>query len=159
VSNLMSAQLNRLSSQYIKGVDLNFDLQSVKEYNAGIEEEKTRLNVGFREKLFNDRLQIYVGTNFDIGGSDVLSSPSDISGDFSLEYLATLDGRIRLNLFRRTSYEGIFEGQTVENGLSLIYNKDYNKFKEIFKSDKKTKTSQKKKKEKKEETPVENTNQ
>jgi translocation and assembly module TamB len=136
VSSLMSSQLNRLSSQYIKGVDVNFDLQSVKDYSAGVEEDKTRLNVGVREKLFNDRLQIYVGTNFDIGGSSVISQPSDLSGDFSLEYLATADGKLRLNLFRRNSYEGIFEGQTVENGISVIYNRDYDKMKEIFKRSK-----------------------
>lgn len=134
VSNMLSSQLNRLSNQYIKGVDVNFDLRSVTDYSNGVYEEQTQLNVGFREKLFNDRLQIYVGTNFNIGGSTVFSAtPTDLSGDFSLEYLATIDGRVRLNIFRRNTYEGIFEGQTVENGLSVIYNRDFDKLKYLFK--------------------------
>lgn len=132
-SNILSSQLNKLSGQYIKGVELNFDLKSVSSYENGVQEDKTQLNVGIREQLFNDRLLIYVGTNFDIGGTNTFSAkPSDLSGDFSLEYLVKEDGRLRLNLFRKNSYEGIFEGQTVENGLSVIYNRDFNSFRQIF---------------------------
>jgi len=135
VSSMMSSRLNKLSSQYIKSVDVTFDLKSVTDYSSGVEQDKTQMNIGFREKLFNDRLQIYVGTNFDIGGSEVFSAkPSDLSGDFSLEYLVRTDGRVRLNIFRKNTYEGIFEGQTVESGLSVIYNRDYESLRQLFKS-------------------------
>lgn len=135
VSSLMSSQLNRLSSEYIKGIDLSFDLKSVTDYSSGVEEEKTQMNVGMREQLFNDRLLIYVGTNFDIGGSEAFSvKPSDISGDFSLEYLVRADGRVRTNLSRKNTYEGIFEGQAIETSLALIYNRDYNSLQQLFAS-------------------------
>ncbi|MBK9733014.1 MAG: translocation/assembly module TamB [Chitinophagaceae bacterium] len=148
VSNILSSQLNKLSSQYIKGVDVNFDLKSVTDYSNGYEEEKTQLNVGVREQLFNDRLQIYVGTNFDIGGSSAFTAnPSDLSGDFSMEYLLRPDGRVRLNLFRKGSYEGIFEGQTIENGLSVIYNRDFNSFRQLFIAGKELAADKRKKKE------------
>lgn len=154
VSNILSSQLNKLSSQYVKGVDLNFDLKSVTDYSNGVEEEKTRLNVGVREQLFNDRLLIYVGTNFDIGGSSAFSAaPSDLSGDFSLEYLLRPDGRLRLNLFRKGSYEGIFEGQTIENGLSVIFNRDFNTYRQLFTSGKPGKADQQLKQQGKDETP------
>ncbi|MEO6166463.1 MAG: translocation/assembly module TamB domain-containing protein, partial [Chitinophagales bacterium] len=154
VSSMLSGQLNKLSSQYIKGVDINFDLKSVTDYSSGIEEEKTELNIGIREQLFNERLQIYVGTNFDIGGSTVFSTnPSDLSGDFSLEYLATPDGRIRLNLFRKDSYEGIFEDQTVESGVSVIYNRDYNSLRQLFISRREAVAEKRKKKNTEENSP------
>ena len=154
VSNILSSQLNKLSSQYVKGVDLNFDLKSVTEYSNGVEEEKTRLNVGVREQLFNDRLLIYVGTNFDIGGSSAFSAaPSDLSGDFSLEYLVRPDGRLRLNLFRKGSYEGIFEGQTIENGLSVIFNRDFNTYRQLFTAVKPGKADQQKKQQDNNEIP------
>jgi translocation and assembly module TamB len=148
VSSLMSSQLNRLSGQYIKGVDLSFDLKSVTDYSSGVEEEKTQMNVGVREQLFNDRLQIYVGTNFDIGGSETFSAkPSDISGDFSLEYLLKADGRTRLNLSRKSTYEGAFEGQAIETSLALIYNRDYNSLRQLFTARKEAATERKKRKE------------
>lgn len=154
VSSMLSSQLNKLSGQYVKGVDLNFDLKSVTDYSNGVEEEKTRLNVGVREQLFNDRLLIYVGTNFDIGGSSGFSAaPSDLSGDFSLEYLVRPDGRLRLNLFRKGSYEGIFEGQTIENGLSLIFNRDFNTYRQLFTQGKTNAREEQKKQQVPDETP------
>ncbi len=152
VSSLMSSQLNRLSGQYIKGVDLSFDLKSVTDYSSGVEQEKTQMNVGVREQLFNDRLQIYVGTNFDIGGSETFSAkPSDISGDFSLEYLLKADGRTRLNLARKGTYEGAFEGQAIETSLSWIYNRDYNSLRQVFSSRKEAAVERKKRKESRQE--------
>jgi hypothetical protein len=148
VSRLMSNELNKISGKYIKGFDLSFDIRDVKDYSSGVQVDKTQLNVGFREKLFNERLQIYVGTNFDIGGGSVFSvDPSSLSGDVSLEYLITLDGRLRLNIFRRNSYGGIFEGQTIETGASLAYNRDYEHLADLFRKNRSAKESNEKKNE------------
>ena len=65
------------------------------------------------------------------------NSASDITGDVTVEYKLTEDGRYRLKGFRHNQYEGAIEGQLVETGVGIVYVRDFNKWKEFLKSPKK----------------------
>jgi hypothetical protein len=77
---------------------------------------------------------VYVGSYFYPEGKTGATGVNyaEIGGDFTLEYLATLDGRYRLSFFRRDTYEDIFEGQVTEMGGSVITRKDFNRLRELF---------------------------
>lgn len=138
VSRLLSEQLNRLSDN-IKGVQLSFDLKSY-ETNTGTEVEgQTKLQLGVSKNLINDRLVVKLAGNVDIEGED--TSQKDIEeyiGDLALEYKLTPDGRFRLTGFRNSNYDMI-DGELTETGAGLIYIKDYSSFKELFRSNAKSK--------------------
>ncbi len=146
-AGLLTDQLNKLAGNLVKGVDLNFDLQSQQDYTTGTEQNSTDLKVGVSKRLLNDRIKVNVGSSFAVEnpqGSN--KAASNIAGDLSVDYQLTKDGRYLLQAYRRNNYEGVAEGQVIETGLSFILNYDYNRLKEIFENHKAAKEVRKKNK-------------
>ncbi len=134
VSSLLSSQLNRLAGDLIQGVELNFDLQSEQDYATGSGQNRTDLNVGVSKMLFNDRLRVTVGSNFELeGNARPGEQTTNIAGDISLDYQLSDDGRYLVRAYRKNQYQVTLQGQFVETGLGFIINMDYDEFKEIFK--------------------------
>ncbi|TVR81389.1 MAG: translocation/assembly module TamB [Saprospirales bacterium] len=133
-SSILSGQLNALSDRYIRGVDLDFDLESFTDYQSGRAEDRTQLNVRMRRSLVGDRLTLEVGGQIDLEGSEAADrqSATDILGDVNIEYSLTEDGTWRIRGFRRNQYEGVLEGQVIATGISLLFNRDFNTFAELF---------------------------
>jgi hypothetical protein len=73
-----------------------------------------------------------VGSEVDLQGSSQVEESTPVIGNVSLEYLLTEDGRLRLEAFRRRSYENVIDGQLIISGLSLIFTQDFNKFRELW---------------------------
>ncbi|MCE3279028.1 MAG: hypothetical protein K0S44_1219 [Bacteroidetes bacterium] len=149
VSKFLSAQLNQLSSKVVPGVELNFDVQSYDDYGngSGQAEGRTEVEIGVKKQLFNERLTVQVGGSVDVEGERAKqNSASDITSDVSLEYKLSKDGRYRLKGFRHNQYEGAIEGQLVETGAGILYIKDFDKWKEFFRPNRKKKEGTKKNK-------------
>lgn len=133
VSQLLSQQLNNLTSDLINGFELNFDLESTEDYTTGQRENRTDLNVGVSKQLLNDRLKVTVGSSFGIEGPQQANEETtNIAGDVSLDYQLTKDGRYMLRAYRKDEYQVAIQGQVIETGVSFIITMDYNKFKELF---------------------------
>jgi len=143
IGNLLSAQLNQLSSKIIPGMSLNFDVQSYNDYQSGQAQGRTQVEIGLKKELFNQRLTVQLGGAVDIEGEKAKqNSTSEITSDVTIEYKLTKDGRYRLKGFRHNLYDGAIEGQIVETGGGVIYVRDFNKWKEFFTAPKKkTKTT------------------
>lgn len=138
VSSLLSSQLNKLASDLIQGVELDFDLQSSEDYTTGIGQTRTDLNIGISKMLFDDRLKVTIGSNFEIEGKSRPGEQSNnIAGDISLDYQLSKDGRYFARVYRKNQYQATLQGQFVETGIGFIINMDYNKFKEIWMNSKK----------------------
>lgn len=137
-SKILSQQLNNLAGDLIQGVDINFDLESSQDYSTGQAENQTNLNVGISKSLFNDRTNIYVGSNIQLEGPQQKNQKtSQIAGDVAIEYKLSRDGRYRLRAYRKNKYQGVIEGQYIETGLKFIIVMDYDHFKELFQKAKK----------------------
>ncbi|MBX3255849.1 MAG: translocation/assembly module TamB domain-containing protein [Chitinophagaceae bacterium] len=134
VSKLMTEQLNRLAADLIKGVDLNFDVESSDDYTTGERQNRTDLNVGLSKKLLDDRLTVTVGSNFELEGPQnrTQQQSGGIAGNVALDYRLSEDGRYMLRGYRKNEYQGIIEGYITETGLGFIITVDYNRFREIF---------------------------
>jgi len=140
VSKILSQQLNNLAGNLIKGVDLNFDLESDEDYSTGSAQQTTNLKVGASKSLFNDRLSVSIGSNVMLEGESQ-ANPSSLVGDVSVEYKLTRDGRYRVRVYQRQDNTTVIEGQVVETGVAFALIMDYDNFREIFqraKRDKKT---------------------
>jgi translocation and assembly module TamB len=132
VSKLLSEQLNRLSEN-IKGVELTFDVKSSEDYSSGSAEGQTQVQLGLQKTLLDDRLVVKVSGNVEVEGeTSNQSSASDYIGDLALEYKLTEDGRFRITGFRNSNYDMV-NGELIETGVGLIYIKDYNSLRELFK--------------------------
>jgi len=136
VSRILSDQLNRLS-QNVKGVQLSFDVKSYEDYTSGQAAGQTQLQLGVSKNLLNDRLVVKLSGNVDVEGeNNAQNSLTDYIGDLALEYKITSDGRLRVTGFRNSDYDMI-DGELTKTGAGLIYIKDYNAFKELFKANEK----------------------
>ncbi|MCI0920114.1 translocation/assembly module TamB domain-containing protein [Sphingobacterium rhinopitheci] len=137
VSSFLSNQLNNLASDLIKGIDLDFNLQSEQDYLSGAAQARTDLNVNVSKMLFDDRLKITIGSNFEVEGqSRPGENPNNIAGDISIEYQLSADGRYFIRAYRKNEYQATLQGQFVETGIGFIVNISYDKFREIFMSEK-----------------------
>lgn len=131
VSKILSQQLNNLAGNLIKGIDLNFDVESKEDYSTGSARESTNLKVGASKSLFNDRLSVSVGSNVMLQGENQ-ANPSSLVGDISVEYKLTSDGRYRVRVYQRNDNSTVIEGQIVETGVAFALIMDYDNFREIF---------------------------
>ena len=122
----------------MKGVELTFDLESYEDATRG-GQVQTDLELGVSKSLMNDRLIVKVSGNVNLEGEqNEQSSITDFIGDLALEYKLTEDGRLRVTGFRNSNYDMI-DGDLIETGAGLIYIKDYDSFRELFKSNESTK--------------------
>jgi len=133
VSRLLSDQLNRLSEN-VKGVQLSLDIKSYEDYSTGQAQGNTQVQLGVSKSLLNDRLVVKLSGNVSVEGENTTQKDaSDYIGDLALEYKLTSDGRFRITGFRTSNYDMI-DGELTETGVGLIYVKDYNTLKELFKA-------------------------
>lgn len=138
VSQVLSGQLNALSNSVLgnSGLELDFDLDSFTDYQGGSAQDRTQLNVSARKRLLDDRLIVQVGSQVDIEGSSQNPEQTNaILGNVSLEYMLTENGRYRLRAFRKNQFESIIDGQLIITGIGMIYNREFNKFSELWRND------------------------
>ena len=133
-SQILTQQLNRLSDRYVRGVDINIEVESFVDFEDGQGTGRTELQMEVSRDFFDDRVRITVGGNIELeDDARRQTNPGDIAGDFTIEYLLTPAGNLRLKGFRTKNYADIFEGEVIETGISLIFSRSYNRFRDLFK--------------------------
>jgi translocation and assembly module TamB len=128
VSQLLSEQLNLLASNFVQGVNLNFNLNSTAEGSTA----RTDLNIGLSKAFLDDRLTVAVGRNFELENAGANATSNEIFDNLAVNYALTKDGRYLVRAYRKNQYQAVLEGFIVETGVSFIVNMDYNKFRELF---------------------------
>ncbi len=129
VSKMLSDQLNNLASDLIKGVQLDFNLNST----TGTAGARTDLNVGLTKGFLNDRVTVSVGRNFELENSGQSAQSSEIFDNIAVNYRVTRDGRYVFRAYRKNQFQTVLEGFIVETGVSFIVTLDYDRTKEFFK--------------------------
>lgn len=133
VSRILTDQLNQLAGSLIKGVDVNFGINSGDTYYTGQRETSTDLTVGVSKSLLNDRLKVSVGSDFMLEKpANSAQANSNIAGDVAVDYQLSKDGRYKVRGYRKNKYDAVVEGQVIETGLTFILTLDYDKFRELF---------------------------
>lgn len=133
-SRFISAQLNRLAEEFVKGLEVNMDLQSTEDFTTGEKRNRTDLNLSATKRLFNDRLSVTVGNNFELEGAEEGNNNNSnlIPGNLAADYQLSKDGRYLVRIFRRRDNINIVEGVSVETGVSFIITLDYDRFRNLF---------------------------
>src|SRR5690606_2718528 len=95
---------------------------------------------GISKRLLNDRLKVSVGSNFGLeGDARQNENTTNIAGDVTVDYSLSKDGRYLLRAYRKDEYQVALQGQIVETGVGFIITLDYDKFREIFRKNKREK--------------------
>ena len=127
-SQVLSAQLNRLSAQYIQGVNVNVGLESYQDYSSGAAEGRTQMQVALSKQLFDERVTVEVGGNVELEGQrSQRNMLNNFAGDVKVLYSLTEDGRWQVLAFRENTYEGAIDGDITKTGVGIVYTIDFNK--------------------------------
>lgn len=132
VSKLLTDQLNLLAGDLIKGIKLDFNLNSTSTNTDAGNKARTDLNVGLSKAFLNDRLKIAVGRNFQLENTTSAATSTEIVDNISLNYSLSKDGRYLFSAYRKNQYQAILDGFVVETGVAFTLTLDYEYFKELF---------------------------
>ena len=158
VNKVLSNELTAISSKLLgnTGFELGFDLDSFEDYESGTAESRTQLNINASKKLFNERLIVTAGSAVDVEGSASSSdTETPIIGNVTLEYLLSEEGTYRIKGFRKQEYQNIIDGQLIITGVAFIFNREFNKFSQLFSPIKDKNSDKKSLKEDKKEEDIE----
>ena len=133
VSQLVSDQFNALAGNYIKAVNINFNFDSYTDYSSGQAQGRTDLEVELSKAIFNDRLIVSVGSDFNVEGGNQTQGQENVNGfvgDVKAEYLLSESGKYRVKVYRENEYAGAIDGNLTKTGFSFILSEE---FKTLFK--------------------------
>lgn len=131
-SRFLSEQLNRMAGNLIQGIELDMGLNSSEDYSTGSRVNRTDLNVTASKRLFNDRLKVSIGNDFQLEGQTANANPSYLPGNISADYMITPDGRYVLRGYRKTELQNIINGFIIETGMSFRLGLEYNRFRQLL---------------------------
>lgn len=139
VSRFLSSQLNMLADNLINDFEINLDLASGQDYSSGQKTNRTDLSISASKRLFNDRLTVTVGNDFQLEGqrSNANQQNNLIPGNISADYRITPDGRYMVRVYRKNEMQNVIEGYEIETGVTFRITVEYNKFRSLFMSRKK----------------------
>lgn len=130
-SQILSQQLNALSDRFITGVDLNFDLQS---YDGGNGQASTDLSIDLAKSFMNDRIIVRIGSTIALeDNKQAAQNSQEVMTNLTVEYKITPEGTYRIKAFRTTDLEDIVVGEVTRTGIGILYQKDFNRIRNIFK--------------------------
>ncbi len=139
VNGILADQLNNVSSKYVKGVDLNFGINTFEDYSGSSGEMRTELDVKVSKTLFNDRLTVEAQGSFDVEGSKNNysgQSSQEMWGEFAVIYSLDPDGQYKLRAYRENAYD-FFDGEVAYSGIAFIFEKEFNSLKGKSKKERK----------------------
>ncbi|MBE0638960.1 MAG: translocation/assembly module TamB [Bacteroidales bacterium] len=126
VNGILADQMNKISSKYVKNVDLNFGLNSYEDYSGSSSEVRTELEVQVSKKLMNDRLTVEAQGSFDVEGSNnnTNQSSQEMWGEFAVTYSIDPEGKYKLRVYRENAYD-IFDGEVAYSGIAFIFEREF----------------------------------
>jgi hypothetical protein len=139
VGQALSAQaqaiLNNITGALLKnsGIGINVNYRA---YNVSNQDnssmDRNQVSAGVTSNLYNNRIRLYVGGDYDWGKAATSTSANRFAGDFRAEYLLTPEGRIRINAFSKTDYDVYNLVNRNKAGIGISYVREYNRFSELF---------------------------
>jgi hypothetical protein len=140
VSQFLSSALNEIAANLLKGIDIDLNLNSFRDYSNGGNTQRTDLNVALTKTFLDDKLTITLGANFNVEGQDATAKGNtSYIPDITIGYKLTKDGKYLLRAYRKNQFEVVLDGYVVETGLGFVVTMDYEKFNELFGRKKKKK--------------------
>jgi hypothetical protein len=132
--SLLTNQVSSWLSSVSKNVNVGVN------YKPGYQNTGQEFDVALSTQLFNDRLLIDGLFGMSQNTSQTVQKASTIVGDINIEYILTKNRRYRLRAFNRTNSVDILNNNSqYTQGVGISWQRDFNNWLELFKSDKKKK--------------------
>jgi hypothetical protein len=128
VNSMLTQQLNRLTGQGIKGMDIQLGVNTYDQTQGGESYSRTTVDYKVTQRVLNDRV------SFEAGGSigynekkqDVSAMSNTKAPQYAIAYDLTADGRLRLRVYHENAYD-LYDGELVNNGVAIMLTRDFEK--------------------------------
>jgi hypothetical protein len=129
VNAIMTQQLNSITSQFVKYVDLDMGVNTFDDYSSGSAKTRTQLDVKVSKNLFNDRVSAEVQSHINLDGSTNTQGGKSTADqtEFAVSYKLTPSGNYQIKAFRENAYN-VFDGEIQNSGISLIFIREFDSF-------------------------------
>lgn len=121
----LSNQFSRILSQFSKDFDIGFN------YRYGDQITTDQVEVAMSTQLLNDKVTI--NGNVDVGGKQVTSNTSNLTGAGNVDLKLTKNGKLRLKAFNRSNESYISEISPYTQGVGVSYKEGFNSFTDLIK--------------------------
>lgn len=133
---IISNALNQIASQKLKFVDLHFDLESYDNYGGQTNDNlRTEMQIAATRKFMENRLGVQLGTTVVLQADENEQQKSlaeRFSPEFNVDYKLNKPRTFSVQAFRKSEYRGLVEGKVINTGVGVVYQKNFNKFSELF---------------------------
>jgi hypothetical protein len=136
VSELFSNQLSNFVSQVDENLEVDVDFSRMDE------EQFNTFQLRLSYTFLNGRLRITRDGTFYSNQSN--STPennqnlSNIAGDWTVDYLLTADGKLKVKMYNRTNFNPVLSSintaNSVTTGVSLSHTQSFNELKDLWRS-------------------------
>jgi hypothetical protein len=129
-------------SQVDENLEIDVDVASMDQ------ESFNTFQLRFAYTFLNGRLRVSGDGTFNNTSQNVANqpNPSTVAGDWTVDYMLTADGKLRVKMYSRTNYNPILSSvndmTTITTGFSLIYTQTFNEIRDLFRSSRERKRSQ-----------------
>lgn len=147
LSNQLSNYLGEIVSNLIPDSDFNviwrnYQLEGLSSNSGDLKGDRNEIELVYTQRLFNDKVSVNIGGNFNVGGNDVVnengSSNSFFAADFVLEYKVTEDGKLRVRFFNKADYD-IFNEQYNKTGAAIFWTHEFERLADLISFNQKNK--------------------
>lgn len=138
VSEFLFNQLSYWASQnkFNIGVNVNYNTYSLNNDPTN-DIRRREFIVGLQKSLFNNRLTVGAGGNFDVS-SNTSSNVNRVAADVNVQFKITPDGRYILSAYNKSQYDLLLDANRNKRGVSIAYRKEFDNFSELFRKQQKS---------------------
>lgn len=131
--SLVENELNK----YTRKTGFTFGVDS---YNTDENTTRTDYTYQFSKQFFNDRVRVKIGGRISTDNNESQKNgiEDNLVDDISIEYVITKKRNLFLKVFRHSNYESVLDGEVTQTGVGIVWRKNFRKFKDLFKNNRKS---------------------
>ena len=109
VNSILTQQLNKLTGQGLKGMDIQLGVNTYDQTQGGESYSRTTVDYKVTQRILNDRVSIEAGGSmgYNENKQDVSAMSNTKAPQYAIAYDITEDGRLRLRLYHENAYRPV----------------------------------------------------
>ncbi|MEO8590041.1 MAG: translocation/assembly module TamB domain-containing protein, partial [Flavobacteriales bacterium] len=126
VNSILTDQLNHLTGQMIKGMDVQLGVNTYDQSEGGETYQRTTVDYKVTQRILNDRVSIEAGGSIGADERDqsVGAVGNNNNAQYAVSYDLTSDGRLRLRAFHENAYD-LYDGEIVNDGIAITITREF----------------------------------
>jgi hypothetical protein len=126
VNGILTDQLNKLTGQVVKGVDIQVGVSTTDQVENANTYQRTSVDYKVSKSVMNDRLSFEVGGS--VGVDENPATATEVNdtrtAQYSILYDLTRDGRYQLRGFYENAFD-LYDGEITDSGVALMFTLEF----------------------------------